>query len=76
VVAEVLELFAPGGEPVRALIVNAQTQTPTTDQVRQAAEAGGVPVVEMSETLPEGQPDYLTWMSAQVDALTAALNPV
>lgn len=77
VVAETLALFTPGAaDAVRALIVNAQTETPTTDQVRSAAQAAGVPVVEMTETLPEGQPDYLSWMGAQVDALTAALNPV
>lgn len=75
VVAETLGLFAPGS-PVRALILNAQTQTPTTDQVRQAAEGAGVPVVEMTETLPDAYPDYLGWMSSQVDALSAALNPV
>lgn len=77
VVAETLALFTPGApDAVRALIVNAQTETPTTDQVRSAAEAAGVPVVEMTETLPAGQADYLSWMGAQVDALTAALNPV
>ncbi|HVL83473.1 MAG TPA: zinc ABC transporter substrate-binding protein [Pseudonocardia sp.] len=72
VVQETLALFA--GEPVRALILNSQTQTPTTDQVRQAAEAANVPVVEMSETLPEGQSDYPAWMGGQIDALAAALD--
>ena len=76
-VAETLALFTPGtADPVRALIVNAQTETPTTDQVRQAAESAGVPVVEMTETLPADQPDYVSWMGSQIDALTAALNPV
>lgn len=77
VVAETLALFTPGApDPVRALILNAQTETPTTDQVRAAAQAAGVPVVEVTETLPADQPDYLAWMGAQVDALSAALNPV
>lgn len=77
VVAETLALFTPGvPDPVRALILNAQTETPTTDQVRMAAASAGVPVVEVTETLPADQPDYLSWMGAQVDALTAALNPV
>lgn len=76
VVAETLALFTPGApDPVRALILNAQTETPTTDQVRQAAEAAGVPVVEVTETLPEGT-DYLGWMTAQVEALASALAPV
>ncbi|MHA6785712.1 metal ABC transporter solute-binding protein, Zn/Mn family [Pseudonocardia saturnea] len=76
VVAETLALFAPGApDPVRALILNAQTETPTTDQVRQAADAAGVPVVEVTETLPAGT-DYLGWMTAQVEALSSALAPV
>ncbi len=77
VVAETLALFTPGApDPVRALILNAQTETPTTDQVRAAAQAAGVPIVEVTETLPADRPDYLSWMGAQIDALTAALNPV
>jgi zinc/manganese transport system substrate-binding protein len=72
VVAEMLALFS--GDPVRALILNDQTQTPTTDQVRKAAEGAGVPVVEMSETMPEGQTDYVAWMGGQIDALTGALD--
>lgn len=72
-VAEMLELFR-GPDPVDALVLNTQTQSPVTDQVRQAAEAAGVPVVEMGETLAEGQNDYLAWMEAQIDALAAALS--
>ena len=70
-VAQTLQLFT--GEPVRALILNGQTRTATTDQVRQAAEAAGVPVVEVTETLPGGT-DYLGWMGGQVDALAGALD--
>lgn len=68
-----LDLFA-GPAPVRVLILNTQTQTPTTDQVRQAAQTAGVPVVDVSETLPAGQNDYITWMGGQIDALAAALD--
>ncbi len=77
VVAETLALFTPGSaDPARVLVLNAQTQTPTTDQVRQSAEASGVPVVEVTETLPDGQAGYVGWMSSQVEALASALNPV
>lgn len=58
---------------VRLLIYNPQAETPVTSQARSAAEAAGVPVVEMTESLPEGT-DYLGWMSAQIDALSAALG--
>jgi zinc/manganese transport system substrate-binding protein len=72
VLQETLALFS--GDPVRALIVNAQTETPSTDQVREAAQTAGVPVVEMTETLPEGTTDYTAWMGAQIDALAGALG--
>jgi zinc/manganese transport system substrate-binding protein len=69
---QTLALFS--GDPVRALILNAQTETPSTDQVRDAAQTAGVPVVEMTETLPEGSPGYVDWMGGQVDALARALG--
>jgi zinc/manganese transport system substrate-binding protein len=72
VLQDTLAMFQ--GDPVRALIVNAQTETPSTDQVRQAAQTAGVPVVEMTETLPEGTTDYVAWMGAQIDALGGALG--
>jgi zinc/manganese transport system substrate-binding protein len=72
VLQETLALFQ--GDPVRALVVNAQTETPSTDHVRQAAQTAGVPVVEMTETLPEGTTDYVAWMDAQIDALAGALG--
>jgi zinc/manganese transport system substrate-binding protein len=71
--AETLTLLGPP-EPVRLLIVNAQTATPSTDQIRAAAQTGGVPVVEVTETLPDGATDYPSWMGAQIDAISAALN--
>jgi zinc/manganese transport system substrate-binding protein len=69
---ETLALFS--GDPVRALILNAQTETPSTNQVRDAAQTAGVPVVEMTETLPEGTTDYADWMGGQIDALAGALR--
>jgi zinc/manganese transport system substrate-binding protein len=71
--AAALALFGPP-QPVAALVLNAQTTTPTTDQVRAAAQTGAVPVVEVTETLPPGATDYVDWMGGQIDALAAALN--
>jgi zinc/manganese transport system substrate-binding protein len=71
--AATLTLFGPP-QPVAALVLNAQTTTPTTDQVVAAAQTGGVPVVEVTETLPPGATDYADWMGAQITALAAALN--
>lgn len=70
VLQEVLALFDPPS--VEVLVLNTQTQSAVTDQVVQAAETAGVPVVEMSETLT--RPDYAAWLGAQVDALEAALR--
>ena len=72
VVAATLDLF--GADPVGALLVNAQTRTPVTDQVEQAARAAGVPVVEVGETLPAGTADYVEWINGQLDALGVALD--
>jgi zinc/manganese transport system substrate-binding protein len=72
VLQETLALFQ--GDPVSALVLNAQTETPTTDQVQQAAQTAGVPVVDVTETLPEGTTDYVSWMGTQIDALAGALN--
>lgn len=55
-----------------AVIVNAQTGGSETTQVSQEAEKEGVPVVEFAELLPEGQ-SYLSWMKANITALTTDL---
>lgn len=58
----------------KVLVENAQTTGPTTAQAEQAAAANRVPVVKVTETLPDGVTDYVVWMSGQVDALAAALD--
>ncbi|MFC6093815.1 metal ABC transporter solute-binding protein, Zn/Mn family [Saccharothrix lopnurensis] len=70
--AEVLDLVT--GKQVSALVNNAQTENAATGQVVEAARSGGVPVVEVTETLPEGATGYLDWMTKQVDALVGALG--
>ncbi|GER24054.1 metal ABC transporter substrate-binding protein [Zafaria cholistanensis] len=60
-----------GGE-YAVLAYNAQTSGPQTEAVRQAAVDAGVPVVDFTETLPEGI-DYVSWMNSNVGALEAAL---
>jgi zinc/manganese transport system substrate-binding protein len=72
VLQQTLALFT--GDPVRALILNAQTETPTTTQVEQAAQTAGVPVVKVTETLPAGVNDYVGWMGSEIDAVANALN--
>ena len=61
------------GNQVLLLAYNSQTASPETERVREAAEAAGVPVVEFTETPPAGA-DYVTWMTANLDAIATALG--
>ena len=60
---------------VSVVIVNAQTGGAETTEVISEAEAQAIPVVEFSETLPDGQ-TYLSWMQANIEALAGALERV
>ena len=71
VLLETTSLFADGTASL--LVYNEQTTGAETEQVLSAAEEAGTPVVGVTETLPEGL-DYLSWMSANLDALETALN--
>jgi len=71
VLQETLDLFT-GGQ-VQALVYNEQTTGAETEQVLAAAEAAGVAVVPVTETLPEGE-DYVSWMQGNIDAIAAALS--
>lgn len=73
VVQQTLELVS-GPTPVRAVLLNTQTQTPATDRLRQATAAAKVPEVEVYETLTEGEDAYVPWMRGQVEALARALE--
>jgi zinc/manganese transport system substrate-binding protein len=68
---DTLAVFDAGS--VALLAYNAQTASAETEQVRAAAEAAGVPVVEFTETLPDGA-DYVSWMTSNLNAISAALN--
>ncbi|MBM7458381.1 metal ABC transporter solute-binding protein, Zn/Mn family [Rhodococcus coprophilus] len=58
---------------VRALLYNPQTEDKVSREMRTVAEASGIPVVEVSETLPEGL-DYIQWQSRTAEALASALD--
>jgi len=59
---------------LKVLFYNAQVTSPTTQQVKDLAKAGGVPVVGVSETIPAGQKDFQTWQIDQAKAVLAALG--
>lgn len=69
--ASVLDLI--NHRQVVALVVNPQTSTPAIDGLQDAARRAGVPITEVTETLPSGT-DYLTWQRNTVNQLLAALR--
>ena len=71
VMDQTLKLFST--KQVKVLVYNEQTSGPQTEQVVDAAKAGGIPAVPVTETLPYGQ-DYLSWMQANIRALSQALG--
>jgi zinc/manganese transport system substrate-binding protein len=56
-----------------ALVVNPQTETPVVDQVRAAAGQAGLPVVEVTETLPPNA-TWASWVGGLRDALARAVG--
>ena len=58
---------------VALLAYNAQTASSETEELRAAAEEAGIPVVEFTETLPDGT-DYVSWMTDNLNAIAAALR--
>ncbi|HEX4357138.1 MAG TPA: zinc ABC transporter substrate-binding protein [Pseudonocardia sp.] len=73
VLQQTVALFS-GPAKVSALLLNAQTESASTSQVEQAATSGGVPVVKVTETLPAGTMDYVTWIGGEIDQLSTALG--
>ncbi|MEV6274316.1 zinc ABC transporter substrate-binding protein [Nocardia sp. NPDC051832] len=58
---------------VRALIYNIQTEDKITKDLRGLAGSGGTPVVEVTETLPDGT-DYIQWQTKNAEALASVLK--
>ena len=71
VLAQTLKLFSD--KQVSALVYNEQSTGPQTDTVLAAARTNGIAIVPVTETLPADQ-DYLSWMTANVRALAAAVS--
>jgi len=61
------------GHRVRALLVNTQAVSPITARIRSAAEAAGIPIVGVTETLPAGE-TFQAWQLRQARALARALH--
>lgn len=59
---------------VDVLIYNVQTEGSVPQQIRAAAERGGVPVVEVSESVPPGAASFEAWQVDQLSKLAEALG--
>lgn len=67
---ESLQLIDSG--EIAVMIVNPQTGGAETTQVMDEAKAKSIPVLEFTETLPEGE-TYVSWMQSNITALSDAL---
>lgn len=62
------------GGTVAVLIVNTQTEGSLPAQLRSVAENAGVPIVEVTETVPPGESSFVSWQLDQLTALRKALG--
>lgn len=69
--AAMLDLI--NGRQVSALLYNPQTETEVTKQLADAANRASIPVVNVTETLPDGT-DYLTWQRQTAEQLASQLD--
>lgn len=68
---EVRELVT--GDDVDLLVYNEQTSTGQSQDLRTTARNADLPVLAVSETLPDGQ-NYLDWMGENIDRLETAVG--
>jgi zinc/manganese transport system substrate-binding protein len=61
------------GKKVRLLAYNEQASSPETSLVQAAAKQAGLPVLPVTETLPQGA-SYQTWQQGLIDAVAKALR--
>ncbi|MCZ8378190.1 zinc ABC transporter substrate-binding protein [Mycobacterium sp. CPCC 205372] len=59
---------------VDVLVYNVQTEGSVPQQIRAAAEKSGVPVVEVTETVPADASSFQSWQVDQLTALAKALG--
>lgn len=63
-----------GDRGVDVLIYNAQTEGSAPEQIRTAAEQAGVPIVDVTESVPPGTTSFEAWQVDQLTALAKALG--
>ena len=60
-------------QQVSVLLFNPQTETAATKQIEDAARRASLPVVTVTETMPQGV-DYLTWQRDTVSDLAGQFD--
>ncbi len=70
-VAAMLDMI--NGHQVSAVVLNKQTEGPITNQIKDAADKAGVPIVTVAETLQDGL-DYLGWQRKTVQEFADQLD--
>jgi len=59
---------------IDVLVYNTQTEGSVPEQLRSAAESAGVPVVDVTESVPDGDDSFVTWQLTQLQQLADALG--
>lgn len=59
---------------IDVLVYNTQTEGSVPEQLRAAAESAGVPVVEVTESVPDGDDSFVAWQLGQLQQLADALG--
>lgn len=60
---------------IKLLFYNAQVITPETDRLKQIANQANIPIIGVSETMPEGM-SYQQWMNDTLSKIEAALSKI
>ena len=58
---------------VALLITNLQVEDQVSERLRKLAEAEGVPVVQLSELIPDAEMNYFDWMNQVLDQIQEAV---
>jgi zinc/manganese transport system substrate-binding protein len=61
------------GKKIKMFVNNIQASSPTVKMIADLAKQNGVPVIEVTETLPSGK-NYVQWMVDQLNQIKAALK--
>lgn len=61
------------GKKIKMFVNNIQATSQTVQNIVDLAKDNGIPVIEVTETLPSGK-NYVQWMTDQLDQIKAALQ--